>query len=330
MRSQSYGVVAALLLAALACSPNGRAADAPRKVSFRMEWIPSGVYTPFYYGMDAGIFRKHGIELDMLNGNGSLTTIDDVNSGHSDLGMSQCAGLALAIGNGRPMISVGQYTAKFSMAFYVPKDSGIASIGDMAGKSLVMSPNSADGPLLPALFKLVGVDPATLKRVLVDPSQKLTMYGRGAGDAVTTTVPYGDPLVQEIRSSRALKWADVGFVMPDLCIAARTETAKADPKFIQEFLDAVRESVAAARSNPDAAVAATVKLRPLTTKEMVARQWEVTQDFISSDDTGKCRVGWHSAADWRVGLETMQRYLDLKGDISQPEGRFFTNDFSPC
>ena len=120
-------MIASALLALL---PESVAAE-QRAVRFRMDWIPSGMYAPFFYGYDAGVFAKNGIDLDIVNGNGSLTTIADVDAGNVKFGMSGCAGAALAISKGRKIISIASYMAKYSWAFYVPEDSAFKNIGDL-------------------------------------------------------------------------------------------------------------------------------------------------------------------------------------------------------
>jgi ABC-type nitrate/sulfonate/bicarbonate transport system substrate-binding protein len=234
-------MIASALLALL---PESVAAE-QRAVRFRMDWIPSGMYAPFFYGYDAGVFAKNGIDLDIVNGNGSLTTISDVDAGNVKFGMSGCAAAALAISKGRKIISIASYMAKYSWAFYVPEDSAFKNIGDLRGKSVVVAPNSSEILLLPAVLKYAGVNPEDVKRVAVDPAQKIATYARGVGDSTITTMAYGDPLVQQAKPSRALLWSDAGFVMPDYCVIASTDTVAKDPELVASFLKATFESVAA-------------------------------------------------------------------------------------
>lgn len=74
----------------------------PREVNFRMEWIPSGMYAPFYLAVNSGEFEKNGLQVNMLSGNGGLAAIDEVTAGHADMGMASCGGLAIAIERAGP------------------------------------------------------------------------------------------------------------------------------------------------------------------------------------------------------------------------------------
>jgi NitT/TauT family transport system substrate-binding protein len=318
-------MIASALLALL---PESVAAE-QRAVRFRMDWIPSGMYAPFFYGYDAGVFTKNGIDLDIVNGNGSLTTIADVDAGNVKFGMAGCAAAALAISKGRKIISIASYMAKYSWAFYVPEDSAFKNISDLRGKSVVVAPNSSEILLLPAVLKYAGVNPEEMKRVAVDPAQKIATYARGVGDSTITTMAYGDPLVQQAKPSRALLWSDAGFVMPDYCVIASTDTVAKDPELVASFLKATFESVAASEKNSGAAVDASLKLRPLIQRAPTEKQWELTMSFLRSDNTKACPLGWQSPKDWDIGLKTLKEYAGLEGDISNPD-LFYTNKFITC
>lgn len=298
------------------------------QIRFRQEWVPNGMYAPFYLGVANGTFAKQDLDLKMLKGNGSLAAIDEVAAGKADYGMASCASLALAIGNGRDITSIAQYTGKYSWGFYIPADSSATSIADLKGKTVVMSPASSEAALLPAVLEKAGLSRDGMKNLAVDPSQKVSTYGRSQGDSLVTTVAYGEPLVQAVRASKVLLWADAGFVMPDYCLFAQQKTVTEKSEQTQKFLDAAYASMKAAADDPDAAVAAAMKFDPLLKKADTAAQWKETQRFFFTDETKDCSHGWHSQSDWDAGLKTLRDFADLKGD--QPTSEFFTNNFFKC
>jgi len=298
-------------------------------VRFRMEWIPNGMYAPFFYAIDSGFYREQGINLEMLNGNGSLAAIEEVAAGKSEFAMASCGALATAISKGRPIVSIAQYTAKYSWGFYVPKDSGIVKFSDLAGRSVVMSPGSSEAILLPTVFDAAGLAQNAMRWVSVDPSQKIATYARGQGDSVVTTVAYGDPLVQEARPSNVLLWADAGFTMPDYCLLTNTSTIKDSPELVRKFLAGTFKGIEEGKKKPNEAVAAALKMRPLIKQEPTARQWELTTQFLHSDNAKDCAIGWHVPKDWEIGLATLRKANALDGKEIEPT-RFYTNEFVKC
>ncbi|NYT43886.1 ABC transporter substrate-binding protein [Alcaligenaceae bacterium] len=304
---------------------NSHAADT-KNVRFRMEWIPSGMYAPLFLTIHAGYDKEQGIKIDMRDGNGSLAAINEVTGKHADLGMASCGALATAISKGQPVVSVAQYMAKYSWGFYIPADSEAKTIKELAGRSVSMSPSSSEAVLLPAVMEIAGMKQDDMRKIAVDPSQKIAVYGRSQADSVITTVAYGDPIVQDARPSKYLLWADAGFVMPDYCIFTRTDTVENNPQMIQKFLAATFKGIKQAQSDPDAAIDATLKQRPLLRREHTAKQWMLTSEFMRSENSGQCPMGWHPPEDWSAGLETLQKYAGLQGDITKTEA-YYTNQF---
>lgn len=297
-----------------------------KEVKFRMEWIPSGMYAPMYEAQSSGIFREQGLTVDMLAGSGGLAAVADVAAGHSDLGMASCGTLAIAIGNGRPVVSVAEYLAKYDLAFFVPKSESLTSIKQLIGKSIVVSPNASDALLLPALYKSAGLPDSALRTISVDPSQKIATYLRGQADTVATSVAFGAPMIDKAKPSDMFLWSKAGFSMPDYCVFSRRETLEKNPELISSFLKALFKGVSASLQDPSAAAEATVKANPLLDHATTLKQWQLTTRFLKSDSARSCDVGWHARSDWTAGLNILKKYAGLQGDVAD-HNRFYTNKF---
>lgn len=209
---------------------------------------------------------------------------------------------------------MSQYIEKSTWAFFVPADSNIGSMKDLKGKSVVIAPNSAEVMLLPAILKFAGLPADAMHKIAVDPSQKVATYGRKQVDVVVTSAPFGAPLIQAVRPSRVLNWADAGYVMPDFCIFARKDTVQNNPKMIQSFLAGISTAIQQAVKEPDAAVDATVKDNPLVKRDQVAMQWKLTAQYLTTDANKNCPIGWHPATEWKQGLETLKKYVGVDGE----------------
>lgn len=56
-------------------------AEAQEQVRFRMEWVPSGIYSGFYFARQSGQYEKAGLAVEILPGSGSNFTVDAVQRG---------------------------------------------------------------------------------------------------------------------------------------------------------------------------------------------------------------------------------------------------------
>jgi len=112
-------------------------------------------------GLRAGIFKKHGLNLETLYTQGGGETMQAVISGSADLGISAgTAGVMGAFAKGAPLrIIAAGTTGAGDLYWYVPANSPIQSFKDLDGKTVGFSTNGASThTTVLALIKHYGVN----------------------------------------------------------------------------------------------------------------------------------------------------------------------------
>ncbi len=96
-------------------------------------------------GERAGIFRSHGIDLQLLYTNGGGETMQAVISGGVDIGIAAGTGAVMgAFAKGAPVrIIAAGVTGASDLYWYVPAASSIRSLKDAVGKTVAYSTNGA-------------------------------------------------------------------------------------------------------------------------------------------------------------------------------------------
>jgi NitT/TauT family transport system substrate-binding protein len=94
-------------------------------------------------GNDAGIFKKHGLDLQILNFEGGSKLIQALTAGSADIGIG--AGIQMAfIARGAPMLAVCEDTTTLPyFSIGVPYDSPIKTLDDLKGKIIGISNSGA-------------------------------------------------------------------------------------------------------------------------------------------------------------------------------------------
>ena len=113
-------------------------------------------------GQRAGIFKKHGLALELLYTQGSGETLQPVIAGSVDIGVAAgTLGVMSAFAKGAPVrIIAAETTGASDLYWYVKKDSPIKTIKDFDGKNLAYSTNgsSTHGVVL-AYIQQYGIEP---------------------------------------------------------------------------------------------------------------------------------------------------------------------------
>ncbi len=90
-------------------------------------------------GNDLGIFKKHGLDLNILNFRGTAPLVQAITAGSVDIGLADGTIMAFIV-KGAPMTAVCENTAALPMmSIGVPYDSSVKSLADLKGKNIGIS-----------------------------------------------------------------------------------------------------------------------------------------------------------------------------------------------
>jgi NitT/TauT family transport system substrate-binding protein len=205
-------------------------------------------------GQNAGIFKKHGLTLDVLYTDGGGVTQQIVISDSAQIGIANgFLGTLGAFSKGAPLRVIGStFTGGSQLFWYVPAGSTIRSLKDTAGKTVAYSTNgSSTHTAVLALKKFSGVDfnpaqtgaaPATYTQVM---SGQIDVGWAGA--------PFGVDKVEQGEIRVIAKASDDPALNNQtirLIVANATELAQRPDVFVH-FMRAYREALAWVYETPE-------------------------------------------------------------------------------
>lgn len=205
-------------------------------------------------GQNAGIFRKHGLALDVLYTQGGGETQQVVIANSAQIGVAVgFLGTLGAFAKGAPLRIIGStFTGGNQLFWYVRADSPVRSLRDAAGKTVAYSTNgSSTHTAVLALKKMSGVDfkptqtgaaPATYTQVM---SGQIDIGWAGA--------PFGVDAVEEGRIRVVAKASDDPALNRQtirIIVGNATELARRSDVFLR-FMRAYREALNWVYSTPE-------------------------------------------------------------------------------
>ena len=311
-------------------------AQAADRVRLRLNWMYYGSHAGFALGKDRGIFEKHGIDLDIRSGNGSGSAHRLVANGDSTFSYGSCASMVKLASQGAPLVSVAVIDATGSEGVLVRPDSGVATVKDLAGKSILTTANAGVNTFFPLVLRNAGLADGSVHVTNVAEGALVTGYLQGTGGAVGMLGGLDDKPSEIVAAGGAapktFAYTDFGVNQVGYCIVANTATVAANPDLVRRFVAATVESYKATEADPAAAVKAMGDVVGGTMNEekgqaQAMEVLKVTLSILYSRANTDHKLGVNVPSDWADMLELMKTYNGLKTD--KPATAFYTNAFQP-
>jgi ABC-type nitrate/sulfonate/bicarbonate transport system substrate-binding protein len=244
-------------------------------------------------GQNAGIFKKHGLALELLYTQGSGETIQIVLSGSVDVGIGPGTHAVFgAFSKGAPIRMMGaSFTGARDQLYYVRSDSSIRDMKDAEGKTIAISTSGSSSHMLAlALARHFGV--SLVPQATGNYSATLTQVMTKQVDIGFAQAPFVLDAVEDGRIRLVAKGADMPEVQNQSIRAwiVHANTLERRRDALARYVTAYRETLDWLYSSPDA-VRAYAAWSGLA--ERLARQ---APDFITKDSIDPIRI---------VGLEDM-------------------------
>jgi NitT/TauT family transport system substrate-binding protein len=206
-------------------------------------------------GQKAGIFKKHGLELEILYTQGGGETQQAVISGSVDIGIGVGTGGAMgAFAKGAPIRAfANSMTGAHDLYWYVPATSPIKSMKDAGGRSIAYSTRgSSTNMIVLGFLKHFGIDAKPV--AAGNPASTFTQTMSGQIDVGWASPPFGVEAIEQNRIRVVARGSDVPSfrdqtVRVQIVNAAALE-AKKDA--LARFVQAWRETIDWMYSDPAA------------------------------------------------------------------------------
>jgi len=312
-------------LAMLAASSTATLAQ--EAVSLRLNWYLGGLHVPFYYGKERGFYKEEGIDLTINEGRGSANTVQVVAAGSDTFGLADSSSVVATAAKGAEVKSVMSLLNSTGFSVVSLAETGIKTPKDLEGRKLAVSAGDPLGQLFRALAAHNKLDMSKITFVQVDPAAKVVAVLEKRVDALLGGADDQFFLIKyKGQEPAALRYADHGANIVGMTILTQEATIKNKSDLVRRFVKATARSWEEAKKNPEAAVDATMKVKPDLNRASQIDQLKVDIELLDSPNS-KGRIGWGDQKDWDQTIALLKQYRDLQTD--KPWTAFHTNEFLP-
>lgn len=301
-------IARAVCAALLGCMLINYPASAADLIRVRLDWTPWGNQAPFHLAAKKGLFAQNGLDVEIVDGNGSVSTVQIVGNGEYDVGHASLAPMAIARAKGLPVKAIAAFVRQNDIGLLVPKDSGIRTPADLKGKKLVFTAGSLEAPFIDRFLASGGLKRADVELVSVDAAAKAGTYMMNRADGAFSSIPFLLAVVDAQRPSTAIKFADYGLAFPSFGLFATEKTLAEKGDALRRFASIVAGTwTYVFAGHEDEAVEAIIAARPNAklNPAILRAQIETLRGLVATPATKDKPMGVMAAEDWTTALTVL-------------------------
>ncbi len=275
-------------------------------IRFTLDWVYQGVHGPFLVAEEKGYFDEEGLDVTIDQGEGSAATVTRIASGAYDAGFGDINAIiqqAASAPDTAPLMVYQVYNgAPFSVL--TKADSGIASIEDLAGRTVGGPASAAATRLLPLLLQANAVDPSSVEvlNMQANLQEQMLLQGEVAASLVFNVTSYVNLLSQGHDPERDFRWIDFSANGLDLYsngVMVSRRLAAEEPEAVRGLVRAINRAMVEVAADPARGVAALAAIEPLVNVDAETARMRFALDRVIKTDEAK-RLGLGDVDDSRL------------------------------
>jgi len=306
--------------------------QAAEKATLLLNWYPYSEHAPFFLGKERGYFAAEGIDLDIQEGRGSVSTIQAVAGGTADFGYADIPTMIKAATKGAPVISTGVLLQKSPMAVISLTEYNIRKPQDLKGKTVAVTPGDAPSQVWPLFLKKVGLTESEMNIVGGDAQTKINAVVNGRAHAMLGYLMDQNMKIEEAskKPTSVMPFSDYGLNLISSGLLVSKDTATKRAALVRGFMKAAIRSVQETEKDPEAAIDAMLRAYPKAgPRAALVAGLKLTIPLYYTDETKGQSPFRVSDANFAASVNMMVDYQAIEKDAAADPKRFYSLDFLP-
>ncbi|HTO39502.1 MAG TPA: ABC transporter substrate-binding protein [Rhizomicrobium sp.] len=304
--------------------PAAKQGDGLTKIRFVTDWKAQAEHGGFYQALALGIYKKHGLDVRIIQGGPSVNVPQMLAGGAADFGIGSNAFIPLNLAREKTgikaVMAVFQKDPQVLMTH--PRDD-VKSIADMKGKPIMIS-DAATAAFWPWLRAKFGFTDSQVRKYSFNLAPFVS-DPKAIQEGYLSSEPYTVEKMARFKPQIFLL-ADNGYPGYANMVLVPQKWIDKNPKAVQAFVDATREGWESyLNGDPSAANAIIRRDNPEMTDDVIAQARDKLKRFgIVGDHVGAMSVDrwqaffeamrdvgiYDAGLDWRQGFDT--RFVEKK------------------
>jgi len=326
-------MIAIILLSSIAlgaCSQAPAEEEGLTPVEFRLNWTLYGEHAPFFVGVDKGFYEEEGLDVSIVEGSGSSTTVKLIGNGTNNIGYADSATMMRGVTAGVPAEAVAVTFQSSPMSFIYRQDAARpTTIDELPGSTVAITAGDASLSIFEACLGANGMSMEDVTLIQVsNPQAKETAVLEGKAD---TFLGYfvDQPLRMEKVTGVDMGWSK----LVDVCNVNTLSSAIIVNKFwaednkdiIEKFVRASQRAWAYTQENPEEAAEIFAAHAEAFDAPLALAEIEGSLTLMHTPNSEGKPIGWSAHEDWVATQQVLEEYASFNPE--EDVTVFYSNDY---
>lgn len=301
-------------------------AQAQTAITFQLNWVAGGANAGFAAAVQQGYYKAAGLDVKVVEGNGSGNTAQLVASGRSQLAYADAVAVSQLIAKGAPMKILSTVYQSNPNAVLALKKSGIKSVKDLTGRKVGVPSGSSQTTMLPLFLKANGLKESDVNLINMPPTSMVPSLLQGQVDAILGSIDaYQIQLEAQGADLDIYRFADFGVPTVSTSIFGSNEYIKDNPDVVKRFIAASLKGWSFALDNPTQTIKDIKATFPSVNEKLAASELAAIGPLFCSG--GAKFLGKAEDALWVKTQELLSEVKLLPA--GQDPKSYYSNDYLP-
>ncbi|AJE47585.1 ABC transporter substrate-binding protein [Celeribacter indicus] len=280
----------------------------------RLAWIAGGVDAAFFVADEKGYFAEAGLDVEIVDGNGSTGTIQAVGNGDFDIGIAGLGALAQArqASGATDLIAIAGLVQKDPTSIISLEGSGIRTPKDIEGKRLGTDAGNLEDGMIRAFAEANGVDMDKIEIVVINGGADRVALLKGDVDFINGWAnPDGDKVAAIRPIEPPLLFADHGVNILGSSVIVKKDFLATHEAEMTGFLAAIAKAKADVDADPEAARDIFMDHRPDADPEAILMQIKTMAKYEHTAATEGKSYGVLAPEDIELTISLLEKYSGM-------------------
>lgn len=295
-------------------------------VSFQLNWMAGGPNAGFAAALAEGYYKQAGLDVTIVQGNGSGNTAQLVANGRAQLAYADAVAVSQLVAKGAPMKIVSTIYQSNPNAVMSLKKANIKSVADLKGKKVGVPSGSSQTTMLPLLLKSNNLKESEINMIDMPVASMVPALLQGQVDAVLGSIDaYQIQAESQGAQLDVYRFADHGVPTVSTSIFVANDYLKNNPEIVRKFIAASLKGWAFAIDNPEKAIKDLKQVFPEVNEKLAAAELAAIRPLFCSG--GAKYLGKAEDALWSKSQDLLAEVKLLPA--GQDPKTYYTNDYLP-